>query len=452
MVALVVAVLAIAGFLVYSAVGKRSSTTRYITAQASRGTLTVAVAGNGNVVSANSAAVDPGVSGTVTMLSVSLGSKVKKGQRLFVIDNPDLDASVMQAKGNYQQSLSSLTKAAQGKTQARQQKMSSVAQAKIAYLQAKGSVAKAEQSLNQAKSATPSDPLSIEAAQASYDAAVIARKSAKTAYNQAEDIAEQNYSAAVRSYEAALTSKNSSYLNYQNAIANADMRIVTAPIGGYVTTLSIRNGDQLGSAASSTRTSGTTSGSSTTPIVIADLSQLQAQVQIAETDRPKVKTGQKVELTFDAVPNLTVTGHVAEIDAVGTTSQNVVTYGVNITFDVQDKRLNPGMTASASIITKVDTNVVLVPTAAIKTDSSGATYVQVMDTGATTPRDVTVVTGPAGDTDTEIVSGLTGSENVVTQTVTSGSAGAAGTSTNRGGLGVIGGGAGAGAAFRTRGD
>jgi RND family efflux transporter MFP subunit len=440
LIAVIVVVVAIAAFLVYSAIGKKSTATRYVTQAVTKGTLTVAVAGNGNVVSSNSSAVDPGVSGIVTQLNVSLGSKVKKGDVLFVIDNPDLDASVVQARGSYQQAQSSLAKAKQTKTQARQQKTSSVAQAKVSYLQAQASAAKAKQSLNQAKSASPVDPLSVEAAQDSYDAALVAEKSAKTAYHQAEDNAEQNYSASVKAYNASVSSRESSRLSYENAIATADMRTVTAPITGYITTLSIRNGDQLGSTGSSSRTSGattTSSSSGSTPIVISDLSELEAQVQISETDRPKIKTGQKVELTFDAVPDLTITGKVAEIDAVGTASQNVVTYGVMVTMDVQDKKLSPGMTASASIVTRVDTDVLLVPNAAVKTDSSGASYVQVLDAPNGTPRDVTVEVGPAGDTQTEITSGLNGNENVVVQTISSGTTSAA---SSRTGLGVLGGG------------
>jgi membrane fusion protein, macrolide-specific efflux system len=276
----------------------------------------------------------------------------------------------------------------------------------------------------------------VKADKASYDAAVISQKSAKVAYHQAEDLAEQNYSAAVSSYDSAVSSRHSAKLNYDNAVTNADLRTVKAPISGYVTTLGIQNGDQLSNSGNvSSGSSSSSSSGSSAPIVISDLSTLQAQVQIAETDRPNVKLGQKVQLTFDAVPSLTLTGKVVEIDAVGTTSQSVVTYGVTIDLDVQNKKLKPGMTTSASIITKVDTNVVLVPNAAVKTDSSGNSYVQVLDSPTATPRDVSVVVGPAGDTNTEIKSGLTGTETVVTQTITAGSTGTAA----RSGLSVLGG-------------
>ncbi|HEY5541509.1 MAG TPA: efflux RND transporter periplasmic adaptor subunit [Coriobacteriia bacterium] len=459
MIAAVVVVVLVAGFLVWSVVGKKGSATQYVTAQPTRGTLTVAVAGNGSVVSQNSASVNPPISGTVTQLTVSVGQKVKKGEVLFVIDNPSLDANVTQAKSSYQQAKSSTLKAAQAETQADVSLETGVLQAKQALQQAKGQVAGARASLAKAKAAVPFDQNAADQAQDSLDAANTGLKTAQENYEHACTIQKQGHAAAQESYNAAVTAQSASYMNYQQSITNAGQRTVTSPIDGYVTTLAINNGDQIGSGSSSSGTSRSSAGgsssssssssSNTTPIVISDLSSLQAQVQIAETDRPKVKIGQKVEVTFDAVTGLTITGHVAQIDAVGTASSGVVTYNVTITFDVQDKRLNPGMTASASIITQVDTNVLLVPNAAIKTDTTGASYVQVLSAPGATPTDVTVQVGPAGDTQTEIVSGLTGNENVVTQTISSATTGS---SSSRSGLSVLGGGAargaGGGAGFR----
>ena len=113
LIVVAVVVVAVAAFLVYSAIGKKSSGTTYTTSQPTRGTLTVAVAGNGTVVSKNQASVSPGISGTVKKLSVSVGTKVAKGDTLFVIDNPALDANVTQAKSSYQQAQASTMKAAQ---------------------------------------------------------------------------------------------------------------------------------------------------------------------------------------------------------------------------------------------------------------------------------------------------------------------------------------------------
>jgi multidrug efflux pump subunit AcrA (membrane-fusion protein) len=450
-------ILAIAGFLVFRAIGPKSAKTTYVTQSASTGTLTVAVSANGSVVSANSSAVDPGVSGTVTRLDVSLGSRVKKGDTLFVIENPDLDASVVQARASYQQAQSSVAKAKQSKTQAQVSKNTSVLQAKSQYQSAQASLHKSEQSKIQAQvdlntAIATGDPTKIAIAQqnydasvASYNAAVTSQKNAKANYDAACTNAQQGYDAAVKSYNASVTSQQSAYLGYQNALDNANKRTVVAPIDGYVTTLSIRNGDQLGSSSSSRSTSAgggataSTSNSSSTPIVISDLSALQAQVQIAETDRPKVKQGQAAELTFNAVPSLTLTGKVAEIDAVGTSNSGVVTYGVTIAFDLQNPQLSPGMTAVASIITNVVSDTVLVPNAAVKTDTSGGKYVQVLADPAGQPQDVNVTVGASNDSQTQITSGLKSGEPVVVQTVSPNSA-TGSSSSSRSGLSILGGG------------
>jgi multidrug efflux pump subunit AcrA (membrane-fusion protein) len=462
LIAVAAVVVLIAGFLIFRAIGPKSSKTTYVTQPATTGMLTVAVSANGSVVTANSSAVDPGVSGTVTELNVSLGSPVKKGDTLFVIENADLDASVVQAKASYQSAQSSVAKAKQAKTQASVSKNTNVTQTKAQYQAAQASVEKADQAKIQAgidlnTAIAGGDSAKIEMAQENYDAAVYSykaavnnQKTAKANYDSACAIAQQGYDAAVKSYNASVTSQQSAYLGYQNAKDNADKRTVVAPIDGYVTTLSIRNGDQLGSTSSSRSTSSgggttaSTSNSSTTPIVISDLSALEAQVQIAETDRPKVKQGQTVELTFNAVSNLTITGKVAEIDAVGTNSAGVVTYGVTVTFDVQNPELNPGMTAVASIVTNVVSDAVLVPNAAVKTQTSGGgKYVQVLSDPTGQPQDVTVTVGASNDSQTQITNGLKGGESVVVQTVTPNSAGT-GSSSTRSGMSVLGGGGGGG--------
>ena len=438
LIAVTAVVVVVAAFLVYSAIGKKSAKTTYVTAQPTRGTLTVAVAGNGSVVSKDQASVNPAISGTVTQLSVSLGAKVAAGEVLFVIDNPSLDAAVTQAWGSYQQAKSGVHKAVQSEEQADADLESGVLQARQSLQQAKAGVASANSNLSKAAKAVPFSQSDYDAAYHDLDAAKTNREKAYNDYEYARRIQRSGHAAAVELHSSAVTQQDSAYQQYQQAVTDADQRTVTAPIDGYITTLSINNGDQLGSSSKSSGGGTSSSSSNSAPIVISNLSQLQAQVQVAETDRPKVKKGQKAEVTFDAVPGLTITGKVTQIDAVGTVSSGVVTYNVTISFDVQNKQLSPGMTASASIIVKVDTDVLLVPNAAVQTDSSGASYVQVLATPNGTPTNVDVTVGPADDTNTEIVSGLTGNENVVTQTISAGTGSSAAAS--RSGLSVIGGG------------
>jgi HlyD family secretion protein len=73
------------------------------------------------------------------------------------------------------------------------------------------------------------------------------------------------------------------------------------------------------------------------------------------------------------------------------------------------------------IITNVEADVLTVPNSAVKTDSSGSSFVQTLDANGQ-PQNVTVQIGLADDTNTEITGGLNEGDKVVTQTITSSSA------------------------------
>jgi len=148
-----------------------------------------------------------------------------------------------------------------------------------------------------------------------------------------------------------------------------------------------------------------------------------------EVDIAKVKAGQKVTMTFDAIDGLTMTGQVIEVGTLGTVTQGVVNYDVKIGMDTQDDRVKQGMSASAAIIIETDPDVILVPNSAVKTQGNQQ-YVEIMDkqtitSSATdttgyvtgTPRRQIVTTGSANDTDTIILTGLNEGDQIVTQTI-----------------------------------
>ncbi len=156
--------------------------------------------------------------------------------------------------------------------------------------------------------------------------------------------------------------------------------------------------------------------------------QKVAQLSVNEVDAAKIKIGQKATLTFDAIDTLSLTGTVNEIDPVGTVSQGVVSYNLKITFDSQDERIKPGMTVNADIQTDVHSDVLSVPSSAVKT-SNGISRVQVFnpaieESGATgtvspvAPEQVTVTVGISDDLYVEILSGLVEGEQVVSRTIT----------------------------------
>ncbi len=381
--AIAICVLMIGGLATFIyAKKKNSSEVTYKTARVAKETLVVSVSGSGNVVVDKSENVNPSISGKIYDLAVSYGDQVKKGQTLFKIENDELDISVSQAYAS--------------------------------YLQAKQTVSSNEYKVTQAKT----NQTTIEADEKSTDAQ---KADAAQAITEAES-----------NLELSKIQATNSYSNYKLQKENADLRTVTAPIDGTITTLSIKNGDQLGSSGSSSSSSSSGSSSSSTPIVIADLSTLKAEVSINEVDATSVKADQKVSLTFDAIDDLTLTGKVERMSTIGTESSGVVTYPATITFDSLDERVKPQMSLTASITLEAKQDVLTVANAAIKSATDGTSYVLVMENGS--PVQKTVEVGAANDTNTEIKSGLDEGSIVVTQTITASSGETTTTSTKSSGM------------------
>lgn len=208
----------------------------------------------------------------------------------------------------------------------------------------------------------------------------------------------------IQSQELTVKQRSNSLLDAQERLGDYTIR---APFGGIVAKVNIKKSDSVSANAS---------------IVTLITAQQMAQISLNEVDAAKIKLNEKATLTFDAVPDVSVTGEVAEIDALGTVAQGVVTYMVKIVFDTQDARVKPGMTVSAAIITHIKQDAILVPNGAIKIQG-GMSYVEVFDraflpdeletamkntgiTSHTPPRRQRVETGMANDASTEVISGL----------------------------------------------
>lgn len=202
----------------------------------------------------------------------------------------------------------------------------------------------------------------------------------------------------IKNKQLTVQQKQNSLLEAQQNYANYFIR---APFEGVIAEVGIAKGDDV---------------SSTITIATLITNQKIAEITLNEIDAAQVKTGQKVNLTFDAVEDLPITGQVAEITTIGTVSQGVVSYGVKIIFDVQDDRIKPGMSVSASIIIESKSDVLLAPISAVKIEGQ-TSYVEILVNGQ--PQSKTVVTGLASDTMAEIIEGLAEGEEIITQTISS---------------------------------
>jgi len=180
---------------------------------------------------------------------------------------------------------------------------------------------------------------------------------------------------------------------YDNVMTQLEYTVITAPVDGQVIGKPIPAGQTVAPGISN-------------PMVlltVADLSKMQIQVQVDETDIGRVKLGQKVDFTVDAYPGKTFTGTVTLVSEKAVVQQNVVYYTVYVDVDEPQGLLFPTMTARVTIKVGESKNVLTVKLSAIK-EIKGQKYVQVMVDGK--PQNVKVQTGLADDEKVELISGV----------------------------------------------
>jgi len=145
---------------------------------------------------------------------------------------------------------------------------------------------------------------------------------------------------------------------------NLNQVIISSPMDGLVTRRNIEEGE--------TAVVGTMNNAGTVLLTIADMSVLEAEVEVDETDIPNVALGQIAKVTIDAVPNREFKSHVTEIanspiqQSTNTTGQRqATTFKVVVTIDEKVPDVRPGFTCTAEVTTATRKNVVAVPIQAL---------------------------------------------------------------------------------------
>ena len=136
---------------------------------------------------------------------------------------------------------------------------------------------------------------------------------------------------------------------------------IESPIDGIVTRRNIEEGETV--------VIGTMNNAGTVLLTIADMSVIEAEVEVDETDIPSVKLGQPAKITIDALPDQTFTGKVTEIGnspiqqgtAAQQSSTQATNFKVTVTLDKEIPEVRPGFTCTAEITTAVRDNAVSVP-------------------------------------------------------------------------------------------
>lgn len=401
-------VIAVIGFFFWrqSASGAKKPT--YQTAKVERGSIVASLSASGQIASAGNMPVTTQTSGVVKKVFVKNGDIVHARQNLLEI-TPD------------QQSL---------------QKQSA---AWANYLAAKNSL----DSANQALFSLQSDMFTkwktyMDLAQSSsYQNSDNSPKNDQRQLAQfmspqddwyAAEAKYKNQQGVIAQTQASLTSSWNAY--------QAVSPIITAPLAGKVDDITL----VLGMVVSPQTNSSGNSTAQRLATIKTDAKPI-ATFNLPELDVSKVKANQKVTITLDALPGKTFTGKVIGVDTTGVVSSGVTNYPSTIQLDTQAQGVLSNMSATANIILENKDDVLLVPSAAIQTAGEQST-VRILRKGSIIQQPVEL--GLVGDTNTEIVSGLSEGDEVVTGTVSSSSQTTTGYSPfnalGRGGFGGGGGG------------
>ena len=138
---------------------------------------------------------------------------------------------------------------------------------------------------------------------------------------------------------------------------------IESPIDGIVTRRNIQEGE--------TAVVGTMNNAGTVLLTLADMSVIQAEIEVDETNIPSVQFGQKATISIDAIPDRTFSGHVTEIgnspiQATGTGNTTQATnFKVVVVLDEDVPDVRPGFTATADIVTATRKAVVAAPIPAV---------------------------------------------------------------------------------------
>jgi macrolide-specific efflux system membrane fusion protein len=365
------AVAAVAVFGAVTAVGSSSTeaTTSERTVTVSRGVVQSTVSGSGNLAPANQVDLSFGTSGQITKIYVKSGQHVHAGQLLAKLDPTS---------------------------------------AKVTLAQAQADLETAQDTLDNVDSSSSSSTTTTEAS---------AEASVKAAQLAVDDATKALASTKLRA-------------PYAGTIASIDADVGDS-VGSSSSSSSGSSGDSSTSSASSSDSSTSSDSSRGSGVMtLAQLSRYKMSVSLSESDVGKVKVGQTATVTVNAASDEEFSARVTNVGVLSSSSSSTsssssstaVSYPVTLTLKQTGKA---GMSATADIVVSQSSGL-SVPTQALQ----GST-VTVESNGKRMTRQVQ--TGVAGDSSTQIVSGLReGEKVVVTSTSASAGSSASGSTSARG--------------------
>jgi len=355
-VLLVIVVLAIGGALVYVNLTFERATGPEVEVEAvERRGLQAVVSASGTIVPQLTVDISADTMGRVTRLAFNEGDRVDRGQFLMEIDPESLRSAVDRGEASLRASRSS-------------QRQLEVA------------IETATVSLQLSRD-------SLERQQNLWELRLVSRE----AYEQAlTDVTLRETELRAREVDVETQTEriHQEEANLDSARYDLTKVTITSPFAGVVTRRNIEEGETV--------VIGTMNNAGTVLATIADLSVIEAEVEVDETDIPSIQLGQLAEVTIDALPDQIFTGIVTEIgnspiqatQGAGTQATN---FKVVVTLDDEIPSVRPGFTCTADITTATRTASLAIPIQAatireVILDASGAVVRREASRGGVTPR------------------------------------------------------------------
>ena len=264
--------------------------------------------------------------GRVTRLGVQEGDRVRQGQFLLQIDPVNAEAAV-------RRDVAAVAGA-----------MTSLEQSKVALQSGRANLEVARQNLKRQREL--------------WSAGLTTRETLERAEAEVE-IRESDLKAReqeIKTRETQLNQQQAGLASSQHTLAQVRF---DAPFDGIVTRRNVEEGENV--------VVGTMNNAGTVLLTVADMSVIEAEVEVDETDVPFVQMGQLARIEIDAIPDRVFNGRVTEIgnspiQTTGTgTTRTATNFKVTITIDGQIPEVRPGFTCTAEITTATKKQVTSVP-------------------------------------------------------------------------------------------
>lgn len=329
---ILIAILVIGGGAASYFASKREEGTLVSAESVDRRTLEALVSASGKLEPRRSVNISAQSMGRVTRLGVNEGDRVTAGQFLLQIDPVNAATAV-------------------------QRDEAAVAAARTGLQQVRTQIQSAQANLDLARQ-------SLKRQQDLWEAGLTTREQLEKAVAEV-DIRESDLRAReqeVQTREQQLKQQEAGLASSRHSLAQVRF---DAPFDGIVTRRNIEEGENV--------VVGTMNNAGTVLLTVADMSVLEAQVEVDETDVPLVQIGQEARVTIDAIPNRSFRGRVTEIgnspiQAAGqqaTGARTATNFKVVVTIEEDVPDVRPGFTCTAEITTATRDNAVSVPIQAL---------------------------------------------------------------------------------------